>query len=118
MSKKLSSNKFNTLYLPDEINNITIGELINHPDTDVVKKGNKLSMRRRMEHGIATLELSSYPTGRQGLKMSSVPHRERKKDYKEDIIAMKQDGMRQKDIAFELGISESYVTKILRQCKK
>ncbi len=115
MSKKLPSNQCNTLHLPSKISSLTIGELLNHPDTVVVKKGNKLSMRRQTEDGVATLELSSYATGRQEAKMSSLPRRERKKDYREDIIAMKRSGMLQKDIAFELGISESYVTKILRQ---
>ncbi len=115
MNHELSANNYNALSLPDEIGNSTVNELMRHPDTDVIKHGNRVSLRRRSEYGVATLEFTSYDTGRRTAKMSSVPNRERKKDFTEDIIAMKQDGMRQKDIAFELGISESYVSRILRQ---
>lgn len=117
MSKKLPSKKFNRLSLPDEIGNVTVNDLLNHPDTDMVKKGNKVSIRRRSEHGVTTLEFTSYETGRSEFRSASVPHLERKKDYLDDILAMKRSGMRQKDIAFELGISEAYVSKILRKSK-
>jgi len=64
------------------------------------------------------LEFTSYESGRNEFKAASIPHRERKKDYLEDILTMKRSGMRQKDIAFELGISEAYVSKILRKSHK
>lgn len=114
MPESLPSKRFTELRLPDEIGTVTVNDLMNHPDTEVVKKGNTLTLRRRSEHGVTTLEFSSYGTGRQEMKMSSIPRREYKKDYKEDIIAMKRDGLTQKRIAFELGISESYVSSILR----
>lgn len=114
MSENLTVTRFNELRLPDEIGTISLNDLMNHPDTEVMKKGNTLLLRRRLAQGVTTVEFSSYSTERQEMKFSSVPHREYKKDYKEDIIAMKKIGMRQKDIAFELGISESYVSSILR----
>lgn len=114
MSDTSLSNKFNALHLPDEIGNITVNELMNHPDSEVIKKGNKLSIRRRSEQGVATLEFASYGTGRKEMKTTSIPHREHKKDYKEDILAMKREGMTQKAIAFELGMSEAYVSRILK----
>lgn len=113
MSDTSLSNQFNALHLPDEIGNVTVNDLMNHPDTEVIKKGNKISIRRRSEQGVATLEFASYRTSRKEMKMSSVPRKERKKDYKEDILAMKREGMTQKAIAFELGISEAYVSRII-----
>lgn len=117
MSDNLQNSKFHTLSLPNEIGNVTVNDLMNHPDTEVIKRGNKLSLRRRSEHGVTTLEFSSYSSGRQEMKVSSTPRYELKKDHKDDIILMKKNGMPQKDIAFELGISESYVSNIIRQSR-
>lgn len=51
-------------------------------------------------------------------KISNLLHRKKKDEYREDIIAMKQSGMKQKDIADELGISPSYVTQLLKDCSQ
>ncbi len=101
--------------LPDTIGNVTVNELINASDSEVLKKGNKISIRRVTDIGIATLEIESYDTGRKKITQSAVPHLSKKADYIDDIIEMKKCGMKQKDIAFHLGISESYVTKLLKE---
>lgn len=101
--------------LLDKIGDMTVNDLINNPNTDVIKKGNKISVRHQTDYGVASLELSLYSSRRKSLRASSVPGRKLKKGYAEDIREMKAEGMTQKDIAFELGISESYVSQIIRQ---
>ncbi len=102
--------------LPTELGDMTVNQLINDDNTEVYKKKNKLSMRRKTEFGIATLEIESYDTGRNTICQTTVPHREKKKDYLDDILAMKQQKVSQKEIAFKLGLSESYVSKLLKEC--
>lgn len=103
-----------TVSLPENLGNKTLNELLISDDTEFKKKGNKISIRRCTDFGTATLEIESYDTGRKMVMQSSVPHKNRKLEYIDDIVAMKKSGMKQKDIAFNLGISESYVTKLLK----
>lgn len=100
--------------LPDNLRNLTLNDLLNDDDTEVIKKGNKMKFKRASEYGTATLEIENYETGRSTITQSTVPAYPRKSDYIDDIIEMKRSGMKQKDIAFRLGISESYVTKLLK----
>ncbi len=103
--------------LPSDIGNITLNELLNDKDTEFSKKGNKLAFKRITDIGVATLEIETFDTGRSTITQSTVPSRNPKSDYIDDIIEMKKRGMKQKDIAFQLGISESYVTKLLKDQK-
>lgn len=103
------------LSLPDELGSTTLNELLNDENTEFTKKGNKMSFRKCGDFGTATLEIESYNTGRQTVTQSTVPNVGKKSNYIDDIIQMKQSGMKQKDIAFRLGISESYVTKLLHE---
>ncbi|MCC8152097.1 MAG: hypothetical protein LIO96_11770 [Lachnospiraceae bacterium] len=104
-----------TIQLPDDIGNRTVNDLLNSPNTTVIKRGNKISIRNESDQGVATLEYSTYSLGHRSLKASTAPRKEYKRDYREDIIEMKRSGMRQKDIAFELGISEAYISTLLKQ---
>lgn len=104
---------FNKLSLPGRIGKMTIDELINLPETDVIKKGNKLLMRRESEEGTTSVEFVARDSGYRSMEVSSAPRKEYKKDYSEDIRQMKREGKSQKDIAFQLGISEAYVSQLL-----
>lgn len=115
MPKQLPSKNSNSSLPIDKIRNANMGNLLDRPDTDVIKKGNKVSVRQRSENSINTFQYTSYESGRNEIKATSVPHRERKKDYRDDILAMKREGMSQEDIAFELGMSQSTVSRILRE---
>lgn len=112
ISNIVSNNKF-----LEKIVNLTIIDLINDPRTDISKRGNKISMRYQTEDGVASFEFATYETERQTLRASSGSGKSYKKEYAPDIQQMKEQGMSQKDIAFELGISESYVSQILKRKK-
>lgn len=111
-------NPINALSLPDSIGELTINQFMDHPDTEIVKKGNRLSIRRKTDLWTAVLEFISYDSGYKSIQMSSAPRKEFKRDYESDIRQMKCDGMSQKDIAFNLGISESYISQILKAVAK
>ena len=107
-----------TLSLPETLGNTTLNDLLIDENTEVVKKKNKLSFRRNTEFGVATLEIESYDSGRKTIFQSTIPKKDKKADHVDDIIKMKKNGIKQKDIAFQLGMSESYVTKLLQDYKK
>ncbi len=103
--------------LPDDIGNTTLNDLLNDKNTEFSKKGNKISFKRATDIGIATLEIETFDTGRTTITQSTAPSRTSKYDYIDDIIEMKNRGMKQKDIAFQLNISESYISKLLKDEK-
>lgn len=108
--------KVTTPFFPNEaIGNMTLNEIMNSADTDIIKRGNKLSMRRKTASGVFTFEYAEYDSGRQEAKSSNVPTHKYKKDFEQDVVDMKRQGYLQKDIAFELGMSEAYVSRILKK---
>ncbi len=115
MKDDLTANKPTLL---SEIGNLTINQILDNPNTEIIKKGNRMSIRYNSKLGIMTAELASYSTNHCELRVSSVPNKTRKIDYIENILEMKKQGMLQKDIAFELDISEPYVSYILKSHKE
>lgn len=101
--------------LPKGLKDRTIAEIMNTKDSELHYKNGKLSVRSKGNGYVATLEISQFETGRHTTSFSSVPDKSCKKDFKQDIIEMKSQGMKQKDIAFQLGISPAYVSRILRE---
>lgn len=110
--KKEKSKDFN---LPTNLANMTISELLHSSDAEIHVQPGKVSIRKNTDAGVATFQYDSYPSGRQTAVISSVPPRRRKIDYLDDIIQMYNSGMKQKDIAYQLGISPSYVCQILKK---
>lgn len=100
--------------LPKVFGDTTINDLMSD-DIEFTKKGNKVTMRRQNDFGTSTAEMEISESGRTTIIQSSVPHQEKKADYLEDIIEMKKRGISQKDIAFRLKLSESYVSKSLKK---
>lgn len=114
MSKKNLPNPI-TCNLPDNISHMTISEFVSSTDSEIHIKGGRMSVRKSTDQGTATFQFESSHTGRQTTRTSSVPKRDRKSDYIEDILEMLNQGMSQKDIAFELGISPAYVCQLLKK---
>lgn len=98
--------------LPNKIGNMTVSDLMQSENSEIHYKKGKLSIRNCTDEITTTLEIASYPTGRKTTRLSSVPTQGKKADYLDDVRQMLAEGMKQKDIAFELGISESYVTQL------
>lgn len=100
--------------LPEQVENMTIGDLMRLPDTEINYSNNKFTARRKSSEGTTVLEFSQAPSGRKNMKLSSAPAPWKKSEYLPDILAMKAQGMKQKDIAYELGISPAYISVLLR----
>ena len=103
--------------LPTDISNMKICDLVNSKDAEIHVKNGNVSIRRQTDEGVATFQFNAHNTGRQTSKFSSVPLKRKKIDYLDDILEMYDSGMKQKDIAYELGISPAYVCQILKKYK-
>jgi len=101
--------------LPKNIRNITLEDLVNMPGTEVYANEGRITMRKCTSDGVITFSHRSYETGFHRTTMSSTSPVQRKMDYLDDIRRMKKEGMKQKDIAFELGVSEAYISQLLRK---
>lgn len=106
----MKSNEYGILRFSDEIGELTLNELINHPTTEVIKKGNRVTLKRRTETGIYIFEYTRIA--------SRNPDNGEPADIYKQVVEMKNDGMLQKDIALELNISESFVSHVLKKNKK
>lgn len=45
--------------IPEELGNMTLKEMFEHPDTDIIKIGNKIQYTRRMEYCICKLNCTT-----------------------------------------------------------
>lgn len=113
MDKKRS--KYRTMIdvkLPDGLEDMSIGDLIRDKDSEIHIRNGKISIRRVSKDSIAYFEFTTYETRKLG-DLHSSSAKLKKSDYANHIRSMLTQGMAQKDIAFELGISPAYVSKIV-----
>lgn len=114
MAKNKTKNRYSLFQLPEELENMTIGELVRSYD-EVYSKNGKTSIKRQFDVGEINLEMNfsseevADSENEQKNKINS------KKDYWEEISEMLSQNMRQKDIAEKLGVSASYVSQIIKK---
>lgn len=104
-----------TISLPQAIENMTIGELMRLPETEINVANNTFTARRKSEEGVTYFQYSQAMSGRTHMEVSTVPAMTKKSEYLSDILAMKSEGKKQKDIAIQLGISPAYVSELLKR---
>lgn len=98
-----------------DIQNMTLAEIQNDADEIIIKK-NQLKIQKRTNDEIITIQIDSFPDG-QFMNLGRVKQPEKKSDLKETILMLLDQGFKQKDIAFKLGISQSLVSKIKKNYK-
>lgn len=98
-----------------DIQNMTLAEIQNDADEIIIKK-NQLKIQKRTNDEIITIQIDSFPDG-QFMNLGRVKQPEKKSDLKETILMLLEQGFKQKDIAFKLGISQSLVSKIKKKSK-
>ncbi|MDB8802752.1 helix-turn-helix domain-containing protein [Romboutsia sp. 1001216sp1] len=99
--------------IKSDIGNLTINELSKNA-TKVVYENNKLNIINETDEKRISIEITQYPNG-QKRSVGVYDKVDSKKDYIDTIRQMKSDGMTQREIAEELGLSQSYVSKLLSE---
>lgn len=94
------------------IGNMTLNQLIENSKRFSYEK-NKVNIITETDDKILSIELTEYPNG----NSQNIYYFEKlnnKKDYKNTIKIMREEGMSQTEIANKLGISQGYVSKLLK----
>jgi len=101
----------------DDLCEKTIGQLLDDEQSEITVKGGNLTIRQVQPDKILTLNITKYSDGGQEAKATCHRNTEVKRDRLAVAQEMKARGKKQKDIANELGMSESYVSKLLKSNK-
>jgi len=106
--------KSNSL-LPKEISKMTLNELMNQDDVEIIKKRNIVKMKKTMEDQTISLEVHRYNYG-ETISQSRFNKPKNKKDLVEVVKKMyNEENLTQKQIAFNLDISQAYVSILLKE---
>lgn len=95
------------------VENLTIKELIENADETVIK-GNNISITKVDNLKTLNLKITLYPNGR-SIEKTEVQNSGLKKELIPTVKQMKNENMTQKEIATKLGISQSYVSQLLKK---
>lgn len=94
------------------IGNMTLNQLIENSKKFSYEK-NKINIITETDDKILSIELTEYPNG-SNQNIYCFEKLNNKKDYKNTIEIMREEGMSQTEIAHKLGISQGYVSKLLK----
>ena len=73
-------------------------------------------MQKKIGNELLTVQIDMYPEGN-FMTYGRVDLPAKKSDYTETVLQMLNEGHKQKDIAFNLGISQALVSKIKNNSK-
>lgn len=102
------------LLVPSALLNKTIGEIIKEPNTEISAKNGSVVIRQIASDSVFTATLNKFSNGGGEIKATAHPCQNEKKSNRPIIEEMIKRGKSQKDIAHELGMSQSYVSKLLK----
>lgn len=111
MSKLVKVKKINK----KEIADLTIDEIQQTADKVEITK-DRIRMIKQIENEVLTVEINSYEDGVFST-IGKVNLPEKKNDLEKTVLKMLNEGYKQNDIAFRLGISQALVSKIKRKYK-
>lgn len=100
--------------IPQSLSNKTIGEIIKAPNTELSAKNGSVVIRNKTPGLVYTFAVNTFSNGGGEMKTTAHPCQNVKKSNKPIIKEMAKRGKSQKDIAYELGMSQSYVSKLLK----
>lgn len=101
-------------FLPEKLQGVTLGELLSSGDFEISKKGNKTKITRIRPDSIISLEYTEYAQGK-SLAANQVDITGSKRDRKETVRQMRKEGKTQAEIAQLTGMSQGYVSSLLRK---
>lgn len=101
-------------FLPDDLQRMTLSQLISSGDVEIVKKGDKVKITKDTSDSVLNIEYTQYPQGRT-LEATQVDATGSKRSRKETVKQMRREGKTQAEIARRTGMSQAYVSNLLRE---
>lgn len=97
--------------LPDDISRLSLGDLMQDDDTEIIKRGGKLKLKRNTPGSTIYVEYTEYPQGRT-LSATEVDARGPKKGLARTVKQMRKEGMTYEEISKRTGMSTTYARKL------
>lgn len=120
--KNVNNNSNNEIILSDnvclspKIQNMTISDLLRNENITLVKKKNQVHIQTEIDKTIINLGFRHYPNGIM-VSQSNFEVSGQKKELIKTILQMKKEKYTQSEIAEQLNMSQSYVSKLLKDRK-
>ncbi len=97
------------ILMDKNIADLTLNQLSEMADKIVISK-NTTKIQKKVDNKVLTVQIKSYPTGE---SITATRHDiSDNKTVQETIKEKLNNGARQSDVALELGVSQSYVSKV------
>ena len=116
MEKKAQKCSYSLFQLPEEVENMTIGQLIRESD-ELYSKNGESNVKKKINKANINLQINffngenSEDNFNEELKSSI----DTKNNYWDEISVMLEKNMKQKEIAEKLGVTPSYVSQIIKK---
>ena len=112
-----SKNNF-SMGMNDKIRDLRISDIEKIPGIDLHITNGKIKAKVASKDEIISGEYQISKTGRETIKATKISCKNKKKEHLADILEMSAAGEKQEDIAFQLEMSQSYVSRLLKSYKK
>lgn len=101
-------------FLPDDLQGLTLQQLLTSEDVEITRKKNKLKITKDGPNCVLSIEYTQYSQGR-SMDVSQIDMTGSKRSRKDTVKQMRQEGKTQAEIARRTGMSQAYVSMLLRE---
>lgn len=100
--------------IPDDLQNITLRQLMQSDDVEIKKCGNKLHITKDNPDSVLSVEYTQYAQGK-SLAATEISTDGSKKGRKDTVRQMRAEGKTQVEIARRTKMSQAYVSMLLHE---
>lgn len=101
-------------FLPDDLQGLTLQQLLTSDNVEITKKKNKWKITKDGPDSVLSIEYTQYSQGR-SLDVSQIDMTGSKRSRKDTVKQMRREGKTQAEIARRTGMSQAYVSTLLRE---
>ena len=109
---------YNLINLPANIGKRSLDEFIRDENVTLYKKGNKITINTQIDNIRATINIEEISPECLTVSETRCDISGRVKDHRDTIATLKKKGLTQQEIANNYGVSQSYISQILRENKE
>ncbi|MBP3263245.1 helix-turn-helix domain-containing protein [Pseudobutyrivibrio sp.] len=107
----------NLINLPANVGHKTLNDLLRDENVTFQKKGNKITINTQVDNIRATINIEKISSECLTVSETRCDISGRIKDHRDTITKLKNNGLTQQEIADKYGVSQSYISQLLRESK-
>ena len=101
-------------FLPDDLQGLTLQQLLSSGDVEITRKKNKVRIIKDCPDSVLSIEYTQYSHGK-SVDVSQIDMTGSKRSRKATVKQMRREGKTQAEIAKRTGMSQAYVSTLLRE---